>query len=556
MPTCSGDSLSNYYVSALYGDDANDGSLGSPWATLSWASSRLEPGNTLYVREGVYNEQLKVPSSGTSDNWITYEAYEGETPIIDADGLTLSHFNGVVEMVGKSYIRIKGLTVKNGRTFQRNVAGIVARGNCHYIEILDNTISNMNCSGILCGMGYTSADELNSYITVRGNEIFDVNHRVSQEALTICNVDNFEVAYNHVHNTYKEGIDVKGSSSNGVVHHNKVHDLPGPGIYLDGNPIANVDVHSNYVYNLGSQGPSGEVETWPYFYNWMPGIALNSEPGSTIDYVNVYNNIVDNASYHSFTIGNSNKHESTRIRHVNVYNNTFERSPSAVGCNIVLPGAAYVEDINIFNNILWRRTPHDNWGKAIGFAGAIEDYTSLNIHHNLYEYFNVTYDSTGWIPGPFLGTDNVILAKGANVAFVNGEPVFGDVNTYRLKPDSLAIDAGASVDLKVDYFGNPRPSGSGIDIGAYESTFVDLPGDLNGDGVIDSNDSNLVRANWGKSASSPSQGDANGDGIVNIGDLDVVRANWGRTALTVPEPSIALLGLVAAISLARRKRDR
>ncbi len=78
-----------------------------------------------------------------------------------------------------------------------------------------------------------------------------------------------------------------------------------------------------------------------------------------------------------------------------------------------------------------------------------------------------------------------------------------------------------------------------------------LPGDLNGDGAVNSGDLDLVRANWG--TDNPA-GDANGDGIVNSGDLDVVRANWGATASAVPEPGTLILFFAAALIVSGIRR--
>jgi hypothetical protein len=481
-----------YYVDSVNGNDSNNGSFEYPWKTLSNNSIKLNPGDTLYAMSGIYNEQLKVKTSGSPDNWITYQAYPGEEVIIDGYGLYLN-WQGLVQIQNKSYIRIKGLKIRTARTPGKSGAGVFVNSNSHHIEILNNTISNTSMSGIIVGTGYTSDDELNSYITVKGNELFETNHLISQEALSFCNVDHFEISYNHVHDTYKEGIDVKCSSSNGIIHHNKVHDLPGSGIYLDANPIVNVSIYSNYVYNQRSLGKSEEV-SFPYFYNWLPGIALNSEPGSTMDYINIYNNIVDNVSYYSFSIGNSNNHPTTRISHVNIYNNIFERSYCSGCSNIVISiQSGSIEDIEIWNNILWRRIQYDGWGKAISL-GVGPQYDNISIHNNLYEYFNSWNNVTGTVDGPFYGTDNVILAKGKNVSFVvDGDPVLGEEDSYKVDLDSSSIDNGSFADLDVDYYGNFRPHGNGYDIGAYEyqgvlATQDIFESDINGNSEeIDSN---------------------------------------------------------------------
>ncbi|RMD80881.1 MAG: hypothetical protein D6820_06115, partial [Lentisphaerae bacterium] len=45
-----------YYVSIKDGDNANDGSKEHPFRDVSWATARLQPGNTLIIRGGRYHD--------------------------------------------------------------------------------------------------------------------------------------------------------------------------------------------------------------------------------------------------------------------------------------------------------------------------------------------------------------------------------------------------------------------------------------------------------------------------------------------------------------------
>ena len=51
-----------------------------------------------------------------------------------------------------------------------------------------------------------------------------------------------------------------------------------------------------------------------------------------------------------------------------------------------------------------------------------------------------------------------------------------------------------------------------------------VPGDLNGDGVVDGTDIGLFSSLWGGDGTSG--GDFNGDGIVDGGDLAVILSGW------------------------------
>lgn len=97
-----------YYV-APNGSDTNMGTLGSPWATIQHAADTLQPGDTVYLRDGVYHESVRTTTSGTSAGDIVFAAYSGETPIIDGTGADAS--NGFI--VTHDYIVLQSLTIRN-----------------------------------------------------------------------------------------------------------------------------------------------------------------------------------------------------------------------------------------------------------------------------------------------------------------------------------------------------------------------------------------------------------------------------------------------------------
>ena len=56
-----------------------------------------------------------------------------------------------------------------------------------------------------------------------------------------------------------------------------------------------------------------------------------------------------------------------------------------------------------------------------------------------------------------------------------------------------------------------------------------LPGDLNGDFIVDLADLGILLADFGCMPPGPCPGDANGDGQTNLADLGIVLSNFGRT---------------------------
>lgn len=64
-----------------------------------------------------------------------------------------------------------------------------------------------------------------------------------------------------------------------------------------------------------------------------------------------------------------------------------------------------------------------------------------------------------------------------------------------------------------------------------------LPGDVNGDNVVNAIDLSLILSNWGKAA--PVE-DLNHDGIVSIYDVSIVLSNWGKTVSATPTPTVTI----------------
>ena len=93
----------NYYVHPNAGDNHNGGlQPDNAFATLSYAMEQLIPGDTLYLRSGMYTETVHLTASqysnGTSTKPITIKSYPGETPVIgNNNGLEVnSHFLNLV----------------------------------------------------------------------------------------------------------------------------------------------------------------------------------------------------------------------------------------------------------------------------------------------------------------------------------------------------------------------------------------------------------------------------------------------------------------------------
>lgn len=72
-----------HFVDAVKGDDKNQGSEAKPWKTIQRGVQHLKPGETLYLRGGVYYEKVHLTCSGTADAPIVIASYPGELAVMD-----------------------------------------------------------------------------------------------------------------------------------------------------------------------------------------------------------------------------------------------------------------------------------------------------------------------------------------------------------------------------------------------------------------------------------------------------------------------------------------
>jgi len=417
-----------YYV-ATNGNDANAGTETQPWRTIGKAARTLVAGDTVYIKAGTYRERVVPLNSGSAGNFITYAAYPGHTVTIDGATVNVPEWGGLFDITGKSYIRVSGLRVVNARTNTHN-PGILADSSSHII-IESNYVSNTNDSGIAAW----GSDN----IIIDHNEVTDVCKSGYNEDISVGGTDGFEVRYNHVHHSRKEGIDPKDGSRNGKVFGNHVHHTDAVGIYVDAwdKHTDNIEVFQNVVHDTGSNG-----------------IALASEMGGLLENVRVYNNIAYHNRYAGVWLSGCCPESATHpVRDIKIVNNTLYNNGWADWGGGIGVENTQVQSVTIRNNIV-----SQNLYFQIAVDVAIPTWT-VRVDHNLIDGFRDT-------EGEIRGSDYVE----GNPQFVN--PAAAD---FHLRSISPAIDRGSALDAPGDdYDGNLRPQdgdGNGTaeyDIGAYE----------------------------------------------------------------------------------------
>ncbi|MBF7097344.1 right-handed parallel beta-helix repeat-containing protein [Alkalibacter sp. M17DMB] len=259
------------------GNDANPGTEAAPWKTIQKAASTLKAGQTVYVKEGTYNERVVLKNSGTSGNYITFTNYPGDKVVIDGSGIDWGYSWGTLFNVNsRHYIKINGFRVVNSRW--GGIGSQPDSNGSQYVTVTNCSTYNTKASGIAF---YHAGN-----ITIDGNSVEKAcTASGSQEAISISNVATFTIRNNKVFNITNsvqgaggEAIDAKNGSSNGKIYNNTVHDIAKIGIYVDAytKNSSNIEIYGNNVYNCGL------------------GIAIASEKGGVLKNVNVYSNTLKN----------------------------------------------------------------------------------------------------------------------------------------------------------------------------------------------------------------------------------------------------------------------
>ena len=418
---------------SLAGSDSNPGTRSKPLRSIQKAVNQLEPGKTVTLLEGLYalTAPITITAQGSAERWVTIRGEKGAKVILD--GLTINipdqgiypRNNGLVQIEHAAYVRLVNLHVRNSRRSGINIQ------ESRYIDVINCTSENSLSPGI-------ASWQRCEYIRILGNTVINANdmkmswtpykgHEAPHEAISVAGSHHFEVAWNHVYNCEKEGIDVKETAAYGTVHHNYVHDCKRQGLYIDGwfGQLEHIEMYRNVVHNCEA------------------GIAISSEDGPTTRNLKIHHNLVYNNRATGIFFsrwGADNLREE-----VDIYNNTFYRN--GWGKNFAgdpqywLSGGCYlystqVKDIRIQNNIFARNFPFE-----IGHTSKLVDrWASLqridisrNLIQNTNQFDYPMYLHT-WLKDSVYSTtgNHAILA---DPLFEN--PEAGD---FRLKEKSPARD--------------------------------------------------------------------------------------------------------------------
>jgi hypothetical protein len=204
-----------YYVDAQSGNDRNNGrSPSAAWRTIAMANAIVQPGDTVLIKSGAYQESIAPVQSGAAQMRISFRAAPGQTVVIQGVELLLN-------LHGKSYITVEGMTFRNptggwgeiqsgsyndiiGNTFIGNgrtpyYSGLYLYNGSSYNRILNNVFQNWGDASSQWGDALRlsrSAD----HTLIEGNRFVNAGH-------SLLGVD---TSYNVVRNNYLENAWQKG----------------------------------------------------------------------------------------------------------------------------------------------------------------------------------------------------------------------------------------------------------------------------------------------------------------------------------------------------------
>ena len=496
-----------YYVDDVNGSDSNPGTSEQPWKTLNrtytWyvgQEPKVQEGDTVLFRNGNYGQFMESTNTnpGTAylfyrNNWITYKAASGHTPVLDKVYIRNQDKWAPIEH-GRSYLVFDGFGILDGLNFQytsyaqiRNCnittktesydglhAPYIKNGKIgigiiygHYITVERNEISH-----IFRGI---SATDSSDNIVLKNNVI----HRIGEDGIT-CPVQHVVVADNHIYdiNKYYTGVDIQGtltgafnegeavtqdgtgaqgtyyakiSSSHEIWETTTAHfqtAANGGGAitgqtsgavlsninYVEPQHTDGIAMHSSLISDVNVTGNIIHGGMWD-------GIKLATYTDGIVENVIIANNLIyDTAGYAMYTGAEPLTGPGGTYRNINIYNNTFYAQ------KLHLRNTVKIE--NMYNNIIMQLKIDANKNAWV-----------VNHGNNI---FRENPNGLGGPSYPFAANGTELINYNVDTLFVNAAS-----NDFNLAPNSAAINFGnSSYAPAADILGKSRVGAP--DAGCYE----------------------------------------------------------------------------------------
>ena len=480
----------NYYVSANNGSDSNNGSETSPFQTINRAISYVNPGGTIFVMNGTYqnngygtvdtatntnmnnNHVVTINKSGSEGAYITLKNYPGHSPLIQFDGR-----GGIVISNNMNYIIIEGFEVV-GPGASITYAEAYANREYKVLAASDpNDDINYNHT-YFSGKGIWGGYGAHHHIIIRNNIV----HDTAGSGIRFNDSDHITIEYNEVYNTTWW----TSSASSAVVFAETIASSE-----ADNGTDVKMVIRGNLVYNNWNR--------IPFYVTQLPDNSGNTNPNyGTATYNNILdgqglyvtrsddnyygtflfeNNVCVNNGKNGINFDNSLGASAIIQNNTLYYNGVHEiiqdisvanGNPGHRGQKVGGIKANRVQNVTVANNIVVTR---DNLFSAIELPNISGSRPVLN---NIFLNGKLPSDDNG-VPYNFISCCNMIDVDPLFTevpSSVNGAIDISQAN-FELTENSPAINAGDSnYSPSDDFLSNPRPAlANAISYSSFENSF-------------------------------------------------------------------------------------
>ena len=480
----------NYYVSANNGSDINNGSETTPFQTINRAISFVNPGGTIFVMNGTYqnngygtvdtatntnmnnNHVVTINKSGSEGAYITLKNYPGHSPLIQFDGR-----GGIVISNNMNYIIIEGFEVV-GPGASITYAEAYANREYKVLAASDpNDDINYNHT-YFSGKGIWGGYGAHHHIIIRNNIV----HDTAGSGIRFNDSDHITIEYNEVYNTTWW----TSSASSAVVFAETIASSE-----ADNGTDVKMVIRGNLVYNNWNR--------IPFYVTQLPDNSGNTNPNyGTATYNNILdgqglyvtrsddnyygtflfeNNVCVNNGKNGINFDNSLGASAIIQNNTLYYNGVHEiiqdisvanGNPAHRGQKVGGIKANRVQNVTVANNIVVTR---DNLFSAIELPNISGSRPTLN---NIFLNGKLPSDDNG-VPYNFISCCNMIDVDPLFTqvpSSVNGAIDISQAN-FELTENSPAINAGDSnYSPSYDFLSNPRPAlANAISYSSFENSF-------------------------------------------------------------------------------------
>lgn len=489
------DAAPYYYVAPGGSDVSGTGAQARPWKTVQRAAAAaMKTGGTVYLRGGVYRQQLRLagsPGAPGEAARLTVASYPSETAVLDGTGLPIDGSAALIDLNNVSRVTVRGLELRNLKTDRAGnlPIGLYVRGAGQDIRLENNKIHGIANTAAPQGEALSGRDAHGIAVygteapasirdlTISGNEVYGLTLGSSEAVAINGNVERFVVENNYVHDNDNIGIDAigfEGTSPNpkydqarsGVIRGNTVTGSTSVRNPSYGRKIPNGNYAAAGIYVDG--GRDIAIERNRVLRNDI-GIEISSEhAGRSTSNMIVRGNLVARNALTGIGMGGYDKQRGATTGSVITGNTVAGNDTLEWGT-----GQLYIQ-FDTRDNIV-----RNNIFVASASNALIDNEYRENVRnvvdHNL--YFAPDADQAVWMWKNKTYTDFASYVKntGNDKHSVFVDPGFANApkDDYRLKPGSPAIAAGERdpvLKASPDLAGQPRGrSSSGRpSLGAYE----------------------------------------------------------------------------------------